>query len=745
MSEEKKVKFSGDVSGLTSAFQKLRDQAKQINKDLAADAAKHSESTKEQIKYIEDEIRAIGRRNAADKKSRQEAIRGGYDEKINSTNIPYLKDNLKKQKQNELLGVQKEYNKATEQTRLLKELLEETKKSARHQILSDKEKAARESETILADKTGVFSPEEKLRAGLIADQLKKGEEKPKKKDKEESTTSAFMRAFSGERAIRSLDTALGATVGANSREGVVKMGLNIAGGVINSISTGLKAIPLLSLLGGATDVAAKNFAEGYERHTSEKHSYEQSKFSLGALTNRGADYFKDKESMLLAIGAEADTRKTQDQIYGEYQRKQMFNAKKGTFNHSIQEGLVAPIAEAWDGLFGDGIVSSKPPVNWKPDNMSQEDWDKIGEQDRKDRIKKSIKDEKERRRQYRIKDLEKDLSSSDPKKSSFARKQLQVEMEELEKSLQVKQVSNALDRMGVTQPQFFDSQKQILKGSNNANNLGTRALTQLGLERGYGVDAGAMNARTGMEMVSGGETNYTKIVGTLEQLKKISPANNTALTKFIEAQTNFIGLSMKQNQRVNQDVTTNRILSLDKLGGSFRFNDPRFMEGVGKINDMITNPSNDFKQAASFSILRDTMGPNAGITDLLKTQQQGFGGANGGKLLQGWIDMSKRSGDKQSQVLALSSAGGFSIEEAEKLLNYQNQDFSKMGSVDLNKILGKAEGFTTQLDKDSALISSAFVTGATDGIVKVAELFGTKLKDLMEVYLKGGNKPKNSR
>lgn len=739
MSEEKKVKFSGDVSGLTSAFQKLRDQAKQINKDLAADAAKHSESTKEQIKYIEDEIRAIGRRNAADKKSRQEAIRGSYDDKINSTNIPYLKDNLKKQKQNELLGVQKEYNKTTEQTRLLKELLEETKKSARHQILSDKEKAARESETILADKTGVFSPEEKLRAGLIADQLKKGEEKPKKKDKEESTTSAFMRAFSGERAIRSLDTALGATVGANSREGVVKMGLNIAGGVINSISTGLKSIPLLALLGGATDVAAKNFAEGYERHVGEKHAYEQSKFSLGALTDRGSDLLQKRSAMLL--GLESEPRKSQQQIYNESLR-----AKKGTAGHVVEQGFMAPIGEAINGLIGKrGYGDYGVPSDFLPEGMSQEEWNKIGEEDRRIKKEESRRGAAKIANEKRIRDLENDLKSSDPNRVAFAKRQLRYEQEERSKiNGQGVLIPSALEKMGVTQPQFFDSQKQILRGSNSANNLGTRTLTQLGLERGYGVDAGVMNARTAMEMVSG-ETNYTKIVGTLEQLKKISPANNTALTKFIEAQTNFIGLSMKQNQKINQDVTTNRILSLDKLGGSFRFNDPRFMEGVGKINDMITNPSNDFKQAASFSILRDTLGPNAGITDLLKTQQQGFGGASGGKLLQGWIDMSKRSGDKQSQILALSSAGGFSIEEAEKLLNYQNQDFSKMKGVDLNKILGRAEGFTTQLDKDSALISSAFVTGATDGIVKVAELFGTKLKDLMETYLKGGNKPKGSK
>lgn len=727
MSEEKKVKFSGDVSGLTSAFQKLREQAKQINKDLAADAAKYSDNTKEQIKYIEDEIRAIGRRNAAEKKSRQEAIRGTYDEKINSTNVPYLKDNLKKQKQSELLGVQREFGKSAEQTRLLKELLEETKKSARHQILTDKEKAAKESEAILADKTSVFSPEEKLKAGLIADQLKKGEDKSaKKKDKDESNTSAFMRALSGERAIRSLDTALGATVGATSREGVVKLGVNMAGGVIEAVTASLKALPIIGLLGGAAGVVAKQFGEGYERHIGEKNQYESSKFSLGALTSGGYE-FKQKNIEAAQVVKKAKTpeeladeayynhRDNMDNGFDEayYGEKQPKFLKGPNFRKGIIGGTIDELGSAL-GLT-DSLSSS-----YDITGMSSDEVAKL-----------------QKRLDYQSA-IDKGLKSKDETVKKTAEANQAKYQKELEESAK-KRDWNSAQLMGVNAGQYYDSQKQILKGSGSAKNLGRRSLTQLALERGYGVDAGVMTSRTNMEMVSGGEANYTKIVATLEQLKKISPANNTALNKFIEAQTNFIGLSMKQNQKVNQDVASNRILSLDKLGGSFRFNDPRFMESVGKINDMITNPSNDFKQAASFSILRDTMGPNAGITDLLKAQQQGFGGANGGKLLQGWIDMSKRSGDKQSQVLALSSAGGFSIEEAEKLLNYQNQDFSKMKGADLNKILGRAEGFTTEFNKDSAAIADSFVKGATDGITRVAELFVTKIE---QAIAGKGNKPK---
>src|ERR1700748_3684505 len=97
MADEKKIKFAGDASDLTSTFQKISQQAKSLNQGLIEDAMKYSKVSKEQVGYIQEQIKAIERRNSISSKENTADINNTYAAKFKSATSDIQREKINSQ------------------------------------------------------------------------------------------------------------------------------------------------------------------------------------------------------------------------------------------------------------------------------------------------------------------------------------------------------------------------------------------------------------------------------------------------------------------------------------------------------------------------------------------------------------------------------------------------------------------------------------------------------------------------
>ena len=76
---EKRIGFQGVDNGASAMMAKLREQTKQLGTGMIEDARNYSKQSRDQLGFIEDQIKAIEKRNALDKQSAQIQARQKYE------------------------------------------------------------------------------------------------------------------------------------------------------------------------------------------------------------------------------------------------------------------------------------------------------------------------------------------------------------------------------------------------------------------------------------------------------------------------------------------------------------------------------------------------------------------------------------------------------------------------------------------------------------------------------------------
>ena len=138
MADEKKIKFAGDASDLTSTFQKISQQAKSLNQGLIEDAMKYSKVSKEQVGYIQEQIKAIERRNSISSKENTADINNTYAAKFKSATSDIQREKINSQYGSAISTAVKEQKNDDLQIKLLKDLIETIKNTAKEEISADK-------------------------------------------------------------------------------------------------------------------------------------------------------------------------------------------------------------------------------------------------------------------------------------------------------------------------------------------------------------------------------------------------------------------------------------------------------------------------------------------------------------------------------------------------------------------------------------------------------------------------------
>lgn len=125
---ERKVTFTGVDSGVSNMMNRLREDSKQLTNELIRDAQSYSNTSRQQIQYIEEQIRAIERRNRVEAQGQRLILErqreagtiapGEYQEQVSRASIETRTGDL--------------------QISLLRELIEAVKATSRDEIREDR-------------------------------------------------------------------------------------------------------------------------------------------------------------------------------------------------------------------------------------------------------------------------------------------------------------------------------------------------------------------------------------------------------------------------------------------------------------------------------------------------------------------------------------------------------------------------------------------------------------------------------
>lgn len=282
-----------------------------------------------------------------------------------------------------------------------------------------------------------------------------------------------------------------------------------------------------------------------------------------------------------------------------------------------------------------------------------------------------------------------------------------------------------LSSIGYDYENVGNSSGEIAKRYGNSKNLSKNIGDTFALERGYGINQSMTSSLVEIQRNSNKDIAST-IVGILNAGKNsyFSGGDRTFLGEFTQKFTQLQKELLKGSTKVS-DVTTYDILSkFNNVGGQFSTNDYRSMSNISSVQNSLANPSSEAFKAMAFSALRKN-NPNASLFDIQSEMEKGLGSEN---YLQTVMQMiNDLGGSDDYKKFSLQGIFGLSASATNDLFNGKGE-LGKFGKGEFLKTDGKeifqeAIDKTSTADRNTAEIKNAFVEGATDGILKIADKF----------------------
>jgi len=192
-SSTKRVQFEAQDNGVVSLMDKLRRSAKDLSKDLIADAIKYSSSAKEQNKYLSEQIALIDKRNRLETEGRKIEASKAYQSQSSAAKTKIERDEIAKKYKSDLSNINQESSEDNLQVKYLKEIVEAIKTSAKEEI---KDENIQENKTqsffsrIFGGKKKEIDPEEEFKnSNKRGDKAEKKESESNEKRKSGGSAS----------------------------------------------------------------------------------------------------------------------------------------------------------------------------------------------------------------------------------------------------------------------------------------------------------------------------------------------------------------------------------------------------------------------------------------------------------------------------------------------------------------------------------------------------------------------------
>jgi hypothetical protein len=204
------------------------------------------------------------------------------------------------------------------------------------------------------------------------------------------------------------------------------------------------------------------------------------------------------------------------------------------------------------------------------------------------------------------------------------------------------------------------------------------ARAQLGMEKGFGMDIGSTNQFNKVMRLDEHSTLTDATVDMLNIMKKsdlynIKRNDFSQLHELMERQNNLNELQASQEEEVSARESSLLMSAFGKVGGSF--GDFRQTDTIGKMNNAIVNPGNDFKQAFLYRTLHQ-QNPGGTFLDLKMKQEEGIFGKG---TLGGVMDNLSKTFSGDQLTFSMSKMLGLNLHQSKKLQGYyaQNPDAFK--------------------------------------------------------------------
>lgn len=309
-------------------------------------------------------------------------------------------------------------------------------------------------------------------------------------------------------------------------------------------------------------------------------------------------------------------------------------------------------------------------------------------------------------------------------------------------------------RFGVKQADFVGYSRQEALSSGTSENLGSRAGANLALEKAFSLDTGTLARSSGLRRSEKDKDDTSRnILEMVNIFRKsdlfgIGKDDFTQLGEKIDFQNKLNQMQAQQMESVDYTTSTQLLQKFGEVGGSF--GDQRQADRIGKINQSLTSPNNDFKQALIYRTLGQLQ-PDASFFDIQKMQEKGVFQPD---LFSDVLDSLKNMSDGENDVFyqLIKEFTGMGASASQKLGERYLEEpdlFEGIGNEDeVRKLLSAGDKITErdverrgqrnvgEISKALASINTEFGYFGESGIEYFAEKVGLLQKEGTEAVLK---------
>lgn len=297
------------------------------------------------------------------------------------------------------------------------------------------------------------------------------------------------------------------------------------------------------------------------------------------------------------------------------------------------------------------------------------------------------------------------------------------------------------ERIGMTDIELAKLTKSFVTITGDVVNGVQRSLRVGQYEKAFGVDKGLMLGMAGTERMTTGkyENDFARLLKSLDSSGTIDiKGRNFALLS--EKISQYIQLTTLQGRRLDRPsgaMTAGLMGAFGMVGGSFA--DQRQAETIGKLDQSIANPNNDFKKAFTMEAMANNLKQQGLGTSYVNIMEQMEKGVFGKGNLQSVFDLIEKQTpgvNTESGRIALKDYTGLSWSQTGKLVE-------TLGDKEKSeKFFAAANKFSEAGDKgeDTTKISDQIMKDFGVDITKMAtnntsftETLIAKLKDVLGV------------
>lgn len=267
---EKRVTFSASDNGLSSVFDKMKAKSRELSQTLIQDALKYSSSTKEQIKYLEEQIKLTEKRNQLNAAGARLTVEQRFEKQLSGGMNREDAGSIRRaevERTDSLRTIDKELRAEDTQVKLLREVIDTIKLTAKDEIKESKKTV---EDSLKKRPTAPLTPEEELKRGVQKELLTK-EEKP------ENIFKSVLVANVLSNMISRLSQVGSTFSGARNEEQV-----------IGSLLGNLQALPF------GLGAAAGTFGTAYSRSSEEQLKTQIASNKIKGVTGQGAMFGADQ-------------------------------------------------------------------------------------------------------------------------------------------------------------------------------------------------------------------------------------------------------------------------------------------------------------------------------------------------------------------------------------------------------------------------------------------------------------------